>query len=335
MSNLKLKITLILSFFVLHSCQKKIETEDLNDFIYLESTIESLINGYKNGDIKAVEVIKEYVDRIKEIDMAGPNLRSIIQINPDAVKIATELDNLIAKGELKGPLHGIPVILKDNIDTGDKMNTTAGSRALINSKANKDAFIVKKLRESGAIILGKANLSEWANFRGQNSTSGWSGINGQTKNPYVLTRNPCGSSSGSGVAVSANLTVLAIGTETNGSIVCPSNANGIVGIKPTVGLISRTGIIPISFTQDTSGPMARTLTDAVIALNAMKGEDPLDSKTLSIPNKKLDYTKFLRQGGIKNKRIGVYSLPLGNKSRRKGYNADVDTLFKKSIKLIR
>ena len=335
MSNLKLKITLILSFFVFNSCQKKTETEDLNDFIYLESTIESLINDYKNGDIKAVEVIKEYIDRIKKIDKAGPNLRSIIQINPDAIKIATELDNLVAKGELKGPLHGIPVILKDNIDTGDKMNTTAGSRALINSKADKDAFIVKKLRESGAIILGKANLSEWANFRGQNSTSGWSGVNGQTKNPYVLTRNPCGSSSGSGVAVSANLTVLAVGTETNGSIVCPSNANGIVGIKPTVGLISRTGIIPISFTQDTSGPMARTLTDAVIALNAMKGEDPLDSKTLPIPNKKLDYTKFLRQGGIKNKRIGVYSLPLGNKSRRKGYNADVDTLFKKSIKLIR
>ena len=335
MFNLKLKITLILSFFVLHSCQKKAETEGLNDFIYLESTIEGLINGYKNGDIKAVDVIKKYIDRIKKIDMDGPNLRSIIQINPDAVKIATELDNLTARGELKGPLHGIPVILKDNIDTGDKMNTTAGSRALINSKANKDAFIVKKLRESGAIILGKANLSEWANFRGQNSTSGWSGVNGQTKNPYVLSRNPCGSSSGSGVAVSANLTVLAIGTETNGSIVCPSNANGIVGIKPTVGLISRTGIIPISFTQDTSGPMARTLTDAVIALNAMKGEDPLDSKTLTIPNKKLDYTKFLRQGGIKNKRIGVYSLPLGNKSRRKGYNADVDTLFKKSIKLIR
>ena len=335
MSNLKLKITLILSFFVFNSCQKKTETEDLNDFIYLESTIESLINDYKNGDIKAVEVIKEYIDRIKKIDIAGPNLRSIIQINPDAVKIATELDNLVAKGELKGPLHGIPVILKDNIDTGDKMNTTAGSRALINSKANKDAFIVKKLRESGAIILGKANLSEWANFRGQNSTSGWSGVNGQTKNPYILTRNPCGSSSGSGVAVSANLTVLAVGTETNGSIVCPSNANGIVGIKPTVGLISRTGIIPISFTQDTSGPMARTLTDAVIALNAMIGEDPLDSKTLYIPNKNLDYTKFLRQGGIKNKRIGVYNLPLGNKSRRKGYNADVDSLFKKSIKLIR
>ena len=335
MFNLKLKITLILSFFVLHSCQKKAETEGLNDFIYLESTIEGLINGYKNGDIKAVDVIKKYIDRIKKIDMDGPNLRSIIQINPDAVKIATELDNLTARGELKGPLHGIPVILKDNIDTGDKMNTTAGSRALINSKANKDAFIVKKLRESGAIILGKANLSEWANFRGQNSTSGWSGVNGQTKNPYVLTRNPCGSSSGSGVAVSANLTVLAIGTETNGSIVCPSNANGIVGIKPTVGLISRTGIIPISFTQDTSGPMARTLTDAVIALNVMKGEDRLDSKTFSIPYKNLDYTKFLRQGGIKNKRIGVYSLPLGNKSRRKGYNADVDTLFKKSIKLIR
>jgi len=335
MSNLKLKITLILSFFMVDGCQKTNKIENLNDFVYLETTIENLIDGYKNGDIKAVEVIKEYIERIKKIDMAGPNLRSVIQINPDAVKIASELDNLLARGKLKGPLHGVPVILKDNIDSGDKMNTTAGSRALINSIAIKDAFIVKKLRESGAVILGKANLSEWANFRGQNSTSGWSGINGQTKNPYVLTRNPCGSSSGSGVSVSANLTVLAIGTETNGSIMCPSNANGIVGIKPTVGLISRTGIIPISFTQDTSGPMARTLTDAVIALNVMRGQDSLDSKTLSNPQINLDYTKFLRLGGIKNKRIGVYSLPLGNKSRRKGYNADVDSLFRKSIKLIR
>ena len=335
LSNFRLRLALILSFIIVNSCHKASKKRDLNEFIYLETTVERLIYGYKNGDFKVVDVIKEYIDRIKKIDMAGPRLRSIIQINPDAVKIASELDNLLSKGKLKGPLHGIPVILKDNIDSGDKMNTTAGSRALINSKANEDAFIVKKLRESGAVILGKANLSEWANFRGQNSTSGWSGINGQTKNPYVLSRNPCGSSSGSGVAVSANLTVLAIGTETNGSIMCPSNANGIVGIKPTVGLISRTGIIPISFTQDTSGPMARTLSDAVIALNVMKGQDSLDSKTLSIPNKKLDYTKFLRQGGIKNKRIGVYSLPLGNKSRRKGYNADVDSLFKKSIKLIR
>jgi amidase len=334
MSNLKLKITLILSFFVFNYCQKTSEKENLNDFVYLETTVESLIVGYKNGDFKSVEVIKEYIDRIKKIDMAGPNLRSIIQINPDAIKIASELDNLLATGKLKGPLHGVPVILKDNIDSGDKMNTTAGSRALINSKAVEDAFLVKNLRKSGAVILGKANLSEWANFRGQNSTSGWSGINGQTKNPYVLTRNPCGSSSGSGVAVSANLTVLAIGTETNGSIMCPSNASGIVGIKPTVGLISRTGIIPISFTQDTSGPMARTLSDAVIALNVMRGKDSLDSKTLSNPQKNLDYTKFLRLGGMKNKRIGVYSLPLGNKTRRKGYNAEVDTLFKKSIKLI-
>ena len=209
-------------------------------------------------------------------------------------------------------MHGVPVILKDNIDSGDKMNTTAGSRALINSKAVEDAFIVKKLRESGAVILGKANLSEWANFRGQNSTSGWSGINGQTKNPYVLTRNPCGSSSGSGVSVSANLTVIAIGTETNGSIMCPSNANGIVGIKPTVGLISRTGIIPISFTQDTSGPMARTLSDAVIALNVMRGQDSLDSKTLSNPKINLDYTKFLRLGGIKNKRSMIKIIPFQN-----------------------
>lgn len=196
LSNFRLRLALILSFIIVNSCHKASKKRDLNKFIYLETTVESLIYGYKNGDFKVVDVIKEYIDRIKKIDMAGPRLRSIIQINPDAVKIASELDNLSSKGKLKGPLHGIPVILKDNIDSGDKMNTTAGSRALINSKANEDAFIVKKLRESGAVILGKANLSEWANFRGQNSTSGWSGINGQTKNPYVLSRNPCGSSSG-------------------------------------------------------------------------------------------------------------------------------------------
>ena len=190
-------------------------------------------------------------------------------------------------------MHGIPVVLKDNIDTDDKMNTTAGSIILKNSKPNRDSYVAKKLREAGAVIIAKANLSEWANFRGQKSSSGWSGINGQTKNPYVLTRNPCGSSSGSGVAVSANLTVLAIGTETNGSIVCPSSANGIVGIKPTVGLISRSGIIPISFTQDTPGPMARTLSDAVIALGSLTGVDLHDTKTLNSEGKALkDYTPF-------------------------------------------
>ena len=212
------------------------------------------------------------------------------------------------------------------------MNTTAGSRALANSKAIEDSHLVKNLRESGAIILGKANLSEWANFRGENSTSGWSGINGQTKSPYILTRNPCGSSSGSGVAVSANLTVIGIGTETNGSIVCPSSANGIVGIKPTVGMISRSGIIPISYTQDTAGPMARTLTDAVITLNVLKGSDEKDPKTnLGVKYLKRDYTKFLKLGGLKNKRIGVYSLPLRNKLDGNPLNAEVDSLFKKAI----
>ena len=188
------------------------------------------------------------------------------------------------------------------------MNTTAGSRALQNSKPLQDSYIAKKLREEGAVILAKANLSEWANFRGQHSSSGWSGINGQTKNPYVLSRNPCGSSSGSGVAVSANLTVLAIGTETNGSIVCPSNANGIVGIKPTVGLISRSGIIPISFTQDTAGPMARSLTDAVIALGSLTGIDTKDSKTAASKNKTLDdYTPYLKPNGLAGKRIALYT----------------------------
>jgi amidase len=216
-------------------------------------------------------------------------------------------------------------LLKDNIDTHDKMMTTAGSKALAGSMPLQDSYVAGKLRENGAIILGKANLSEWANFRGQLSTSGWSGLGGQTKNPYDTTRNPCGSSSGSGVAVSANLTVLAIGTETNGSVVCPSHANGIVGIKPTVGLISRSGIIPISFTQDTPGPMARTLEDAVICLAALTGIDSADMKTLLSEGKYLrDYTSFLDPEGLKAKRIGVVTSRLGIHDR-------VDSLFRTAV----
>jgi len=226
-------------------------------------------------------------------------------------------------------MHGIPVILKDNIDTHDKMPTTAGSRALANSYPLQDSYLAKQLREAGAIILGKANLSEWANFRGEMSSSGWSGVGGQTKNPYVLTRNPCGSSSGSGASVSANLTLLAVGTETNGSIVCPSHANGVVGIKPTVGLISRSGVIPISFTQDTPGPMARTVRDAAIGLAAMIGIDPADSKTLASENKTYDdYTQFLNADGLKGKRIGIYTQPLGN-------NFKVDSVFAQAVAFIK
>jgi amidase len=249
-------------------------------------------------------------------------------VNPHALIIADSLDLSKNKGINPGPLFGIPVLLKDNINTKDKMPCTAGSRALADSYPSEDAFIVKKLRDAGAVILGKANLSEWANFRGELSSSGWSGIGGQTKNPYVLDRNPCGSSSGSGVSVSANLTVLAIGTETNGSIVCPSNNNGIVGIKPTVGLMSRTGIIPISFTQDSGGPMARSLKDAVICLGTMTGSDPMDSKTIESDDKKhTDYTLFLKENGLQGKKIGIFTGPLNISFR-------VDTLFYRAIHLM-
>ena len=296
-----------------------------NEFPYNEITISELRKGYLDGEFTVHDVISSYIKRINEIDKAGPRLNSIIEINPDALNIAKQLDEELSSGSVRGKLHGIPVILKDNIDTADKMSTTAGSRAMIGSNPLQDSFLVKKLRESGAVILAKANLSEWANFRGKNSSSGWSGVIGQTKNPYYLDRNPCGSSSGSAVAVSANLTALAIGTETNGSIVCPSTTNGIVGIKPTVGLISRSGIIPISFTQDTPGPMARTLEDAVIALGEITGVDEYDSKTLESKNHFLnDYTPFLNLNGLKGKRIGIYTKPLG-------INAEVDKLFFKSV----
>lgn len=303
--------------------------KDPNDFRLLEATIEEISSGYDQHQFSIEEVVQLYLDRIEAIDANGPQLRSIIQVNPEAIAIAKKLDQELAEGKRRGPLHGIPIVLKDNIDTHDQMNTTAGSRALKESKPLQDSPLAQQLRAAGAVVLGKANLSEWANFRGQNSSSGWSGINGQTKNPYVLTRNPCGSSSGSAVAVSANLTLLAIGTETNGSIVCPSNANGIVGIKPTVGLISRAGIIPISFTQDTAGPMARTLTDATIALGALTATDENDAKTLA-PNRKAlnDYTPFLKEDGVAGKRIALFTAPLGQ-------NAEVDSLVRKSVRTLK
>ena len=315
--------------FVLACDKAKEQNSKTNNFPFLESDINSIQKGYKEGLFSVEEVTKAHLDRIKKIDDNGPEISAIITINPEAIKIARELDKELKEGKSRGPLHGIPIVLKDNIDTHDQMETTAGSRALIGSKALKDSYVVKKLREAGAIILGKANLSEWANFRGQNSTSGWSGVNGQTKNPYVLSRNPCGSSSGSAVAVSANLSVLAIGTETNGSIVCPASANGIVGIKPTVGLISRSGIIPISFTQDTAGPMARSVEDAVICLGVLVGIDQSDSKTLNSKNPLIsDYTPYLNKDGLKGKKIALYTAPMGK-------NRDVDSLTFKAIRLIK
>lgn len=294
-----------------------------------EITIAQLQKGYAEGEFTVSDVVNAYLDRIEKIDRNGPGLNSVITINPDASKIAEELDRQLKSGIVPGPMFGVPVILKDNIDTHDGMPTTAGSRALMHSYPLTDSYVAGRLREAGAVILGKANLSEWANFRGEMSTSGWSGFGGQTKNPYELSRNPCGSSSGSAVAVSANLCMVAIGTETNGSIVCPSHSNGIVGIKPTVGLISRSGVIPISFTQDTPGPMARTLTDAVICLGMLTGTDPADSLTLATDAGHLsDYTSYLKADGLKGKRIGLYKAPYG-------INYKVDSLMNQAVAFIR
>ena len=326
------KAVFFLFLFLIYSCQpssKESEVTEYDNFQFLEQDITAIQQGYRDGSYTVMDVVLAYLDRIDKIDKNGPTLNSIIQINPDAVLIADTLDKELSKGIIRGPLHGIPVVLKDNIDTHDKMATTAGSRALINSYPLEDSYLVKQLRNAGAVIIGKANLSEWANFRGQLSTSGWSGIGGQTKNPYILSRNPCGSSSGSAVAVSANLTVLAIGTETNGSIVCPSHSNGIVGIKPTVGLISRSGIIPISFTQDTPGPMARTVKDAAICLGVMVGIDSSDSKTIASQGKYYkDYTQFLKEDGLKGKRIGLYKAPFG-------INYKVDSLMSQTVDFLK
>lgn len=290
-----------------------------------EIDITALQDGYRNKTYTVVEITQAYLDRIQAVDKNGSQLNSVLTINPDAIAIAKVLDEELKTGKWRGPLHGVPVLLKDNIDTKDKMPTTAGSRALATSFPLQDSFVAQKLRAAGAIIIGKTNLSEWANFRGSPSTSGWSGLGGQTKNAYDVTRNPCGSSSGSAVAVAANLALFAIGTETNGSIVCPAHANGIVGLKPTVGLISRSGIIPISFTQDTAGPMTRTVKDAAIVLGWLTGVDNNDSKTESSKSVALkDYHSALNNNGLKGKRIGVY---MGVK----GMNKSVDELYQKAI----
>ncbi|MEX2514256.1 MAG: amidase [Cyclobacteriaceae bacterium] len=316
---------LSLFFVILSACQSPIQEKQETVFPFSEWKISSFHQAYEKGTWTVEEVVEAYLERIMAIDQNGPQLHSIILVNPNARAIAKGLDSLFKVGITKGPLQGIPVVLKDNLDTKD-MFTTAGSRAMENSLPLKDSDVAQKLMAAGAVILGKANLSEWANFRGNLSSSGWSGLGGQTKNPYILDRNPCGSSSGSAVAVSANLSVLAIGTETNGSIVCPSHANGIVGIKPTVGLISRSGVIPISFTQDTPGPMARTVRDAAICLGALVGVDSADSKTLeSAGNYRQDYTQFLKKEGLSGKRIGWYKAPSGSHFK-------VDALMEKTIR---
>jgi amidase len=281
-------------------------TSDTDNFELNEVTIDDLQKRMQTGQTTSREITQKYLDRIKAIDKSGPKLNSIIELNPEAVSIADALDRERKNGKVRGPLHGIPVLIKDNIDTADKMQTTAGALALEGNIAKNDASVAKKLREAGAVILGKTNLSEWANFRSSRSVSGWSSRGGQTKNAYVLDRSPCGSSSGSAVAVSANLCTVAVGTETDGSIACPASINGVVGIKPTVGLVSRAGIIPISKTQDTAGPFGRTVRDAVLLLNAMVGADPNDPVTAESAGKaKTDYTQFLDANALRGKRIGI------------------------------
>lgn len=271
-----------------------------------EWTIAELQEKMDSGELTSRRLAELYLERIQEIDKSGPYINSVIEINPDALEIADTLDAERKAGKTRGALHGIPILIKDNIDTNDRMQTTAGSLALEGNIAEKDAFVVRQLRKSGALILGKTNLSEWANFRGKRSVSGWSSRGGLTRNPYALDRSACGSSSGSGAAVAANLCAAAVGTETDGSIICPSQTNGIVGIKPTLGTISRSGIIPIAHSQDTAGPMARTVADAAILLGAMTGVDSADSATrLSRKRVFSTYTKFLDRDGLQGARIGV------------------------------
>ena len=272
-----------------------------------ELTISDLQQSLQSGKYTAKQLVEKYSDRIADIDKKGPALHSVIEMNPDAERIASDLDRERKERGPRGPLHGIPILLKDNIDTHDRMLTTAGSLALVEgAQPSQDAFVAKKLREAGAVILGKTNLSEWANFRSTKSSSGWSARGGQTKNPYVVERNPCGSSSGSGSAIAANLGAAAIGTETDGSIVCPSSANSLVGIKPTIGVVSRAGIIPIAHSQDTAGPMTRTVRDAAILLGAIAGIDPRDEATNASRGRLIaDYTQFLDKDGLRGMRLGI------------------------------
>ena len=302
---------------------------DVAPFELDELTIAELQAGMTAGRWTARSLAERYLGRIAEIDAAGPTLRSVIERNPDALAIADALDAERRAGRVRGPLHGIPVLLKDNIATADRMETTAGSLALVGSKVPRDAFVAARLRDAGAVILGKTNLSEWANFRSTRSSSGWSARGGQTRNPYVLDRSPSGSSSGSGAAIAANLAAVAVGTETDGSITSPAAASALVGIKPTVGLVSRSGIVPISHTQDTAGPMARTVRDAAILLGALAGVDARDAATTTGRAKAhADYTRFLVPDGLKGARIGVA------RKAYTGYHWATDQLFDEQLKVL-
>lgn len=315
-----------LSFAGLTSC---IYTGKAGRYNVEEVSLDQLQQAMNAGRLTSVELVKAYLARIAEIDKSGPSLNSVIELNPDALTIATALDEERKAGKIRGALHGIPVLLKDNIDTADKMQTTAGALAMEGNIASADANIVTRLREAGVVILGKTNLSEWANFRSTRSASGWSSRGGQTRNPYVTDRSPCGSSSGSAVAVAASLCTVAVGTETDGSIACPASVNGIVGIKPTVGLVSRTGIIPISKTQDTAGPFGRTVRDAVLLLQVLAGSDAADEATAAAAGHiQPDYTRFLDGNALSGKRIGI------EKSYLKNHEA-VDKLLAEALQTLR
>ncbi|OIO62251.1 MAG: amidase [Candidatus Marinimicrobia bacterium CG1_02_48_14] len=318
---------------VLASCSKDekeaVPTPVSHAFEYAEYSVSEIQALFESGKLNSRNLTAMYLERIAKIDQNGPQLKAVIEINPEALVIAEALDAERKQGLIRGPLHGVPVLLKDNIGTADQMQTTAGSLALMNAQPHNDAFLVKKLREAGAVILGKTNLSEWANFRDNISSSGWSGRGGQTKNPYALDRNPCGSSSGSAVAVAANMTMLAVGTETNGSVVCPASINGIVGIKPTLGLVSRSGIIPIAHSQDTAGPMARTVKDAAYLLGVMTGADSADEITVTRSGQQLgDYVKFLAADGLNGARIGIARQYFG-------FHPGVDTIMEQAVEVMK
>ncbi|NHA07027.1 amidase [Mucilaginibacter sp. HC2] len=335
---------LTLSTLVAASCSQPAEEKKIDDaannkddlFELSEVTISYLQQKMQAKEYTSRLITELYLKRIDKIDKNGPKLNSVIELNKDALNIADAMDKERASGKVRGPLHGIPVLIKDNINTADNMHTTAGALALADNFAKQDAFIVHKLREAGAVILGKTNLSEWANFRSTHSTSAWSSRGGQTKCPYILDRNPSGSSAGSGSATAANLCTVAIGTETDGSIVSPSSVNGLVGIKPTVGLWSRSGIIPISKTQDTAGPMARTVKDAAIVLGVLADIDAQDSYTLASKGKAApDYTKFLDANGLKGKRLGIEKSALeGNPAVVALLNDAINTLKDKGAIII-
>jgi amidase len=300
-------------------------TAGVKPFALDEATIADLQEGMKAGKFSARSLVEQYRARIAEIDRQGPAVNSVIELNPDALELADALDRERKDKGARGPLHGVPILIKDNIDTADRMATTAGSLAMVGAKPAKDSFVVERLRKAGAVLLGKTNLSEWANIRSNSSTSGWSGRGGLTRNPYALDRNTSGSSAGSAVAVAASLCAVAVGTETDGSIVSPSSVNGVVGLKPTVGLVSRSGIIPISHTQDTPGPMARTVRDAAILLGVLVGADADDAATKESEDRSYsDYTRFLDADGLKGARIGVVR-------RLTGFHPAVDELMEDAL----